>query len=274
MTDINIDFDADEQVTDILVDVTGAESGSMTEADFTESGTGPYTYEGTYTASATSGDLTFTLNTAADAGGNDGASGETDTVTLGGVVDSFEDADIAEYAGGTSYFEANTNAPVQAGSYSLKSTGSNDNTRRNIVSTSGLDAYPSAGDTIRVYMQSTVTDASDVPRNCGFLFFAQDTSNGYYVQMDGSNGLVKLFEKDAGGFTELDSAPITWSGNTWYTWEISTTSGGGTISVDVIETSSGSVLGTASGSSSLYTSGGVGFGSTFGTLVADHIEII
>jgi hypothetical protein len=276
MTDIDVSFDADEQVTDILVDVTGAESGSMTESDFSESGTGPYTYSGTYTASASSGDLTLTLETAADAAGNNGASGESETVPISSteMVDGFEDGDLSEYTDDTSYFAANTNTPVQSGSYSLKSTGSSDTTRRNIISQSGLDRDPSAGDTIRVYIQSTKSDPEGLVRNCGFYFFAQDTDNGYYVQIDGANELVKLFEKDAGEFTELDTASVSWSENTWYTWEISTTSGGGTISVDVIETSSGSTLATASGSSSLYTSGGIGFGSTFGTLAADTVEII
>lgn len=275
MTDIDLSFDSDEQVSDILVDVSGAETGSLTEADFTEAGTGPFSYSATYTASATSGDVTFTLETAADAAGNDGAGGETTTVTLAsGLIDGFEDGDLNEYTGDVSYFAATTAAPVSDGSFSLKSTGSDDNTRRNIVSTSGLGTYPSAGDTFQVKVQSTEISTANKARNCGFLFFAQDTSNGYYIQLDGANDVLKLFEKDGGNFVELANTSANWSQNTWYVFEVATTAGGGSIDVTVTEAGSGASVASLSGSSSLYTTGGIGFGSTYSTLAADTVQIL
>lgn len=84
MPDLQNTFDSDEQLADIEVAITGAETATLTEADYSESGSGPYTYTATYTAN-TDGDYTFTLNTAADAAGNDGASGQTATYTVGGL---------------------------------------------------------------------------------------------------------------------------------------------------------------------------------------------
>lgn len=95
MPDINNTFDSDEQLANIEVAVSGAETATLTEADYTESGTGPYTYSAVYTAT-TDGDYTFTLNIAEDSAGNDGASSESTTVTVGGfsIVDHFDDGTI------------------------------------------------------------------------------------------------------------------------------------------------------------------------------------
>lgn len=85
--DIVVSFDSDEQLSTISVSLTGPESATLTEADFSETNNGgSYTYQGTYSASTT-GDYTATLDTAVDADGNDGASGQSDTVTVGGILD-------------------------------------------------------------------------------------------------------------------------------------------------------------------------------------------
>jgi|GEM_PF-2802922 len=80
--DINVSFDSSEDLTDIAVELTD-ESGSLvttlTEADFSGSGSG--TYSATYTA-ATDGNYTATLTTAGDAAGNDGATGQNDSVII------------------------------------------------------------------------------------------------------------------------------------------------------------------------------------------------
>lgn len=83
--DIKISFQTNEQIgsdpSDLSVEISGAESDVLARSDFTESGTGPYTYEGTYTGSS-DGDYTATIQVAKDPQGNDGANGQSDTVTV------------------------------------------------------------------------------------------------------------------------------------------------------------------------------------------------
>ncbi len=75
-------FDSDEEVATVQVSITGPESTVLTTGDFSESvSNGTYTYGATYNASA-DGDYTATLDEAIDGGGNDGATGTSDTVTV------------------------------------------------------------------------------------------------------------------------------------------------------------------------------------------------
>lgn len=85
--DVDVSFDSDEQLSTISVSLSGPESATLTETDISESSNGSsYSYQGTYSASTT-GDYTATLNTATDTDGNNGASGQSDTVTIGGILD-------------------------------------------------------------------------------------------------------------------------------------------------------------------------------------------
>ncbi|WP_136689387.1 GLUG motif-containing protein [Halorhabdus amylolytica] len=88
--DVQVSFDADEQLSTIEVALTGTESATLTTSDFTETdnGEGTYTYEATY-AGSSDGNYAATLETAEDTVGNDGASGQSDTVE----VDTSDDGD-------------------------------------------------------------------------------------------------------------------------------------------------------------------------------------
>ncbi|WP_276299649.1 OmpL47-type beta-barrel domain-containing protein [Halorussus lipolyticus] len=75
---IAVNFSANESLGDIAVSVSGPDSATLTEADFTnDSGT----YTATY-APATDGEYTVTVERAADEFGNDGATGQTDSVVV------------------------------------------------------------------------------------------------------------------------------------------------------------------------------------------------
>ncbi|RNI08508.1 autotransporter outer membrane beta-barrel domain-containing protein, partial [Methanohalophilus portucalensis] len=78
-----VNFDSDKQLSVISVSITGAESATFTGTNFTEAdnGDGTYTYEATYNSNS-DGDYTATLEIAEDAEGNDGASGEQDSVNI------------------------------------------------------------------------------------------------------------------------------------------------------------------------------------------------
>ena len=78
-----VSFDSDEQVTTISVSVGDDVSGTtLSASDFTSGdATNGYTYTATLSDSS-DGTFSATLDTAEDAAGNDGASGESDTVTV------------------------------------------------------------------------------------------------------------------------------------------------------------------------------------------------
>lgn len=75
---VTVELDSDESLSDIDVTLSGAENATLTRTDFTVSGT---TYTATYDGSV-DGTYTATLDSAADDAGNDGASGETDAVSI------------------------------------------------------------------------------------------------------------------------------------------------------------------------------------------------
>lgn len=80
--ELRTSFESDEELVTIEVTISGSESGSLDTADFSETvSSGTYTYEATYRAGS-DGDYTATLNEAADGSGNDGASGQSVTITV------------------------------------------------------------------------------------------------------------------------------------------------------------------------------------------------
>jgi hypothetical protein len=78
---ISVSFTSDEQLSTISVSIDGPETTTLTTGSFseTDNGDGTFTYEATYSTS-TDGNYTATLDTAEDDAGNDGATGQTDTI--------------------------------------------------------------------------------------------------------------------------------------------------------------------------------------------------
>lgn len=87
--DVSVSFSSTDQLSTIAVSVAGAETASLTSADFTETANtdGTYRYTATY-AGSTDGDYTVTLTTATDAAGNDGGSSQSATVSVSTVSPS------------------------------------------------------------------------------------------------------------------------------------------------------------------------------------------
>lgn len=79
-----VEFTSGERLSKVLVVITNAngdEVDRLNESDFAESGVGPYTY--TASVDLPNGTYTATLETVTDRFGNDGASGQSDTETVG-----------------------------------------------------------------------------------------------------------------------------------------------------------------------------------------------
>ncbi|WP_135806797.1 surface glycoprotein [Halorussus marinus] len=77
---VEVSFTSDERLEtiDATVKVDGQQDGTLSSVDFSKNGD---TYTATYDGSS-DGDYTIILNTAADKAGNDGADGESDSVTV------------------------------------------------------------------------------------------------------------------------------------------------------------------------------------------------
>lgn len=100
--DIQVSFDSDEELAQINVTISKESQGQgqggssreavLDETDFSTSDTSaPYTYTATY-ANNKGGTFTATLNRAEDSSGNDGASGQSSTVSVSGSSSSFAEA--------------------------------------------------------------------------------------------------------------------------------------------------------------------------------------
>lgn len=254
MPDISNTFDSDEQLANVEVEVSGAETATLTDADYTESGSGPYTYTATYNASS-DGEYTFTLNTAEDAAGNDGASGQSTTVTVGGysVLDHFDDGAITGWT-------------EHVGSWS--ESGS-------VMSASATSG--SVGAAITKDSESAIADATyralvnyDSQGSAGIGVVGRyDRSTGAFYQAnigDFNNGILALYYWDGSSFSTIkQDDTITISDGTPYYVELEASGTNLTAAVyDNAETLIASVTATDTNLSSGYWGlrmNGTGFGA-------------
>ncbi|MFB1065064.1 PQQ-binding-like beta-propeller repeat protein [Natrinema sp. H-ect4] len=80
--DVQVTFDSDTLLSNISVSVSGAETATLEEGDFTESSDGgSYSYTATHPGHS-DGEYIVTILTAADGDGADGANSESDSVTV------------------------------------------------------------------------------------------------------------------------------------------------------------------------------------------------
>ena len=83
-TTVKVSFDSSEELSNIDVGVTNdTYTANITAFSETDNGDGTFSYTGSVDVGGT-GQYKAVLNTAEDTAGNDGASGESDTVTVGG----------------------------------------------------------------------------------------------------------------------------------------------------------------------------------------------
>lgn len=174
------------------------------------------------------------------------------------VVDDFEDGNLSEYAGDTFYASVQSNT-VFEGSNALKFNA--DGSSRLIYSTSGLNAYPSAGDTftLRAWLPTANTGMKT-------YFGVQDSNNYYATFMQDFEQQWQLFKYENGTETSLvDKTNQGIPQDQWARQEIDWQSDG-TIECRLYD-SSGTLVSTISATDSTFSSGGIGFG-TYGNY--DH----
>lgn len=98
--EVTVSFDADEQLAGIDVAISNTESGTLTRSEFSETvSSGTYTYEATYSGSS-DGVYDATLNSATDSAGNDGSTGQSDSVTVDSVAPSISGTSLVDATDG------------------------------------------------------------------------------------------------------------------------------------------------------------------------------
>ncbi|WP_226040008.1 hypothetical protein [Natrinema sp. DC36] len=171
-----------------------------------------------------------------------------------GIIESFEDGDLAAYEGATDAYVVDDAEPVGHGDNSLKNTSGD---AAIVVSTSGLARYPRAGDAFAA--QAARTETND---NLGIAFGAQDTENFYFARIYPESGgdRLQLYKRVDGAYTELDKATVSVERDTLYDFVVDWGEFG---EIDVeVRDPSGDAIGSVAATDETFTEGGIGVRST------------
>ena len=214
---VNVTFESDELLEDINVTLTRAgKRVVMTEDDFNHTGDGPYTYSADYVASK-NGKYTATLNVAADKAGNDGGTGQSDTVQLsGGVAENIELQGKGTSAGGSGQasFEVtntgNTNATIIAIAINNTTSDATAVTKGDILTVGGTiranETIQIDDDPLGTRVKFTESVEIEVGKTAEFSFdrFQKPKKNGNgltNLKMGGKSAWITLYLSDGSAVT-------------------------------------------------------------------------
>ncbi len=171
-----------------------------------------------------------------------------------GVVDSFEDGDLAEYDGATDAYVVNGEPPVGDGERSLKNTSGG---TAIVTSTSGLPRYPQAGDTFAAAAARTAMND-----NLGVAFGVQDAQNFYFARVypEGSSDRLQLYKRVGGEYTELAKSSLSVETGVLYDFVVDWASLG---DIDVeLRDPDGNAVASVAATDETFEDGGIGVRST------------
>ena len=248
---VEVDWATDGTHTATLYDADGIQVTqlSATDSTWTSGGIG---YDA-YLASSGSGSGTMYF----------------DYVTKGRyLIDNFEDGDLSEYSFDKGSSGASlVTSPTYNGSTALAINGTN----TEMVSTSGLNTYPEAGDAFRYHVRTT-GGAEDVNLTYG----VQDHNNRYFIRVDVPNNDLMLFRYENGNFYQLAATDPVLTEDTWYEVGVEWDSDG-THTVRMFKSQDDTQVAQVSATDTTWTSGGIGYdaylGSTGGTVYFDYITM-
>jgi hypothetical protein len=188
------------------------------------------------------------------------------------LIDNFEDGNLSEYGGSTSNFYL-TRSPTYRDSYALEFNTSSSGTNK-IVSLSGLESYPKAGDSFSYWFRH---DDSD--HQLTFWFGAQDgEENCYKIRTGNRFNNVEIVKRtnDGGNYNQLASSSISYNTKNWYKALVEWKTNGKIICT--IYNSNGDIETSASATDTTYKTGGIGWGGNAGsngeTAYADYARIL
>jgi len=132
-------------------------------------------------------------------------------------IDDYEDNDISEYFGDTSWADVNQDPPVKNGLYSLKLNTDGD--RKEIASDSSLDVYPQRGDIFRCWFRF------DNPDDKCFIGFGHQSGNEpsdelYTVKIESDYPRMSLILHTGGEVYWLDQVSVPLIEDFWYDLEV------------------------------------------------------
>lgn len=182
-----------------------------------------------------------------------GPGGEATLVeNISNLVDSFEDADIAEYSGDTGSFAIDDTVAYD-GSYSLRGDQGGASEAM-IYSTTGLTYYPEPGDTYRTNF-GNLTEA--INGNLKLPFGLQDTNNYYYIWIASGSEGFGLRKVSAGSDSQLAKTAHTYATGTEYIPEV-VWGTDGTLDATLYDANM-NVITTASATDTEFGAGGIGW---------------
>ena len=189
----------------------------------------------------------------AASGGSSGGGGSGEPPEYPVIEDFERDNPLADYGGEEHLF--GTTSSAYEGSTALVNDGGD---YGSLISTSGLDEYPSRGDEFEVHF-SNASDDNFV----GVHFFAQsetDNPNSYSVGI-GNSGGWRMWHNEDGTIDEIavTDLPASEQISGWYRAEIS--SDDTTIYADLYDDSTDELLASLEVDDTSYESGGIGFRS-------------
>lgn len=174
------------------------------------------------------------------------------------IIDSAEDGDINEYSGNTFQYEA-VDSPSFHGDASVEADINSTSTIAGITSTSGLNAYPSQGDTFRCGIQHPSLD-----HDLHVAWAAQSdgaTADSYAIESAGRDDSFNILKWTSGSTSTLASTSVDYSGHAseWLTIEVTWLSDG-TIEAQLFDVDGNELTnGGISATDTDFTSGGWGY---------------
>ncbi|UPV99667.1 hypothetical protein M0R88_14245 [Halorussus gelatinilyticus] len=249
----NGDNSAEDGTADTITD-NG--DGTYTVDGITGNGYGDtYDYDGSlgnWSSDHAETDYTLSVNGSEIQPSDIGGGGSSAT-----VVDDFEDGNLSEYGFDRGSSGASVvSSPTHSGSHALEYAGTN----TEAISTSGLNAYPSAGDTVSFWVRGSGGAAKT-----NLSYGVQDHTNRYFVRVNISADNLALYRLEGGSSTELaaDWSTPALSQDAWYELEVQWATDG-THTLTLLD-SSGSQLTQVSTTDTTWSSGGVGFDAYLGS---------
>lgn len=172
-------------------------------------------------------------------------------LSTGVVLDSFEDGDLAEYEYGPDQNDPVeiVSAPTYHGDRALMMDGLTE-----FNSFSGLDYYPSPGDTVSCHIRG----ANGVAIG-NFAYGVQDHDNQYVAQLRWDNQTAKLLRVEDGELHGIDVQDAALDYDVWYDYEVEWGEDG--THAATVTDDSGTEVVELSGTDTTYTSGGIGYDS-------------
>jgi len=185
------------------------------------------------------------------------------------LIDDFEDGNLSEYSFDRGSSGASlVSSPTYHGSTALEISETN----TELISTSGLNTYPQAGDAFRYHVRAT--DGAD---DVNLTYGVQDHTNRYLVRIDFADDNLQIWRHEGGTSYVLaeQNSGFALDEDTWYEVGVEWAEDG-THTVRLFDAQQRVQLAQVTATDSTWTSGGIGYDAylgTGGTVYFDYVTM-